>query len=107
MGTAYCTYDLDERDTANHFLLTMRRTIYGQSETPSKANFTAAHSAPLALATDTMNVYPANNTSSFTFTVYSDDFTTIYFWHRIDADSLNDGGVVEFSTDGGPTWITF
>ena len=104
-GTAYCNYDLNDRDTANHFFIdTSQVNNIWEIGTPTKTFFNSAYSAPLALVTDTLNTYPTNNTSSFSFTIYSDDLTYIYFWHRINTDSLSDGGVVEYSTDGGATW---
>lgn len=104
-GTAYCIYDLNDRDTANHFFIdTNQVNNIWEIGTPTKTIFSSAYSGPLALVTDTLNAYPTNNASSFTFTIYSDDLTYIFFRHQINTDSLNDGGVVEYSTDGGTTW---
>lgn len=104
-SSAYRNFDLNDRDTGNYFFIdTTQLNNVWQIGTPAKTVFNSAHSSPLALLTDTMNTYPTNNTSSFSFTIYSDDLTYIYFWHQINTDSLNDGGVVEYSTDGGTTW---
>ena len=103
--SAIRSFDLNDRDTGNYFSINpSQANNLWKIGTPSKSTFTSAYSVPLALVTDTLNPYPDNNTSSFSFTVFSDDLTFISFWHRINTDSLNDGGVVEFSTDGGLTW---
>jgi hypothetical protein len=95
----------EDRDTSNYFYIeTTQTNNLWQIGTPSKTIFNSAYTAPLALATDTLNVYPNGNISSFEFVIYTDDATFISFWHRFNADSLADGGVVEVSTDGGSTW---
>ena len=104
-GTAYCTYDFDDRDTAHHFYVdTSQTNNIWQIGIPSKNIFNTAHSPQFSLITDSLNTYPINNISSFSFTLRSDDWTEINFWHRINSDQLNDGGVVEYSTDGGISW---
>lgn len=104
-ATANRNFNLNDRDTGHYFFIdTTQLNNIWKIGTPTKTLFNSAHSSPLALVTDTMNTYPNNNTSSFTFTIYTDDATSINFWHQINTDSLSDGGVVEFSTDGGTTW---
>ena len=82
-----------------------------QIGSPSKIFFDSAYSAPNAIVTDTLNYYPVNNTSSFTV-MYSSFlasapciFIILDFWHKLDADSLQDGGYIEVSYDLGATWI--
>lgn len=95
----------DDRDTANYFYIdTTQTSNLWQIGTPSKTDFNIAYSLPLALLTDTLNIYPNGNISSFEFVVWTDDATLISFWHRFSADSLADGGIIEVSTDGGSTW---
>ncbi len=104
-ATAYRNFDYNDRGTGNYFFIdTTQLNNIWEIGAPGKILFNSAYSSPLALVTDTMNAYPINNTSSFTFTIATDDATTISFWHQINSDSLSDGGVVEFSTDGGVTW---
>src|SRR5204863_2124304 len=92
--TQYRFFDLNDRDTGKYFFIdTTQAGNIWQIGTPSKTVFGSAYSTPLALITDSANAYPANNQSSFTVTIYTDDETFFSFWHRIDADSLNDGGV--------------
>jgi hypothetical protein len=102
--SAYRHFDFNDRDTGNYFYITPSLGNIWQIGTPSKTVFNAAYSAPLALITDTLNTIPPANMSSFGFTLYTDDVTTISFWHRINCDSLSSGGVVEYSTDGGLSW---
>lgn len=100
-------YDLNDRDTIDKyfFIDTTQTNNIWQLGTPSKPIFNSAYSAPLALVTDTLNNYPNNNTSSFSFIVWTNcNWSEINFWHRINADSLKDGGVIEYSIDGGTTW---
>lgn len=95
----------EDRDTAKYFHIdTTQPNNLWQIGTPSKTVFNNAYSAPLALMTDTLNIYPNVNISSFEFVIYTDDATFISFWHRFNTDSLADGGVVDVSTDGGSTW---
>jgi hypothetical protein len=104
-GTAFCTYDLNDRDTSNYFFIdTTQPNNIWVIGTPAKSVFNSAYSPPLALVSDTLNPYPINNVSSFSFTIATDDLTYIHFWHRINTDSLTDGGVIEYSTDGGANW---
>lgn len=104
-GTAECTYDFDDRDTAHHFYIdTNQMNNVWQIGIPSKNIFNLAYSPPFSFVTDSLNPYPINNTSSFSFTLRSDDWTFINFWHRINSDQFNDGGAVEYSTDGGINW---
>ena len=76
---------------------------------PSKTNFTNAYSPPLAIVTDTLNPYPVNSNSSFSFVIpynlvqYS--FTTYFqFYHKYDTDTIQDFGTIEASYNGGSTW---
>lgn len=97
--------NFEDRDTMNYFYFdSTQSNNTWQIGTPLKTTFNSAYTIPYALVTDTMNSYPTNNTSSFEFTIYTDDMTFISFWHRLDSDSLTDGGVVEISKDGGLTW---
>lgn len=77
---------------------------------PQKTLFDTAASIPNVIITDTINYYPANDTSSFQVHFDSD-----YFWdmagvfafqwqQKLDYDSLFSGGKVEFSVDSGQTW---
>ncbi|PCH99335.1 MAG: hypothetical protein COB85_00080 [Bacteroidetes bacterium] len=97
--------NFEDRDTANYFYFdTTQTNNIWQIGTPSKTVFNSAYSNPLALVTDTLTAYPTGNKSTFEFVLYSDDQTSIEFWHRFDTDSLKDGGIIEASMDGGLNW---
>lgn len=100
-------FDLNDRDTTNRYIYvdsTQTSNIW-ELGTPSKVIFDSAYSLPLALVTDTINTYPNNNTSSFSFIVWTDcNWSAVYFMHRFNTDTLSDGCVIEYSVDGGTTW---
>jgi len=83
-----------------------------QIGTPQKSWLNNAYSPPLAIITDTVNPYPAGNTSSFSFVIDSGQIfplsgrlaTYFSFIHRYETDTINDYGTVEASIDGGITW---
>ena len=74
---------------------------------PQKAIFHSASTAPNVLVTDTVNYYPPNNISRFTF-----KFETMFQWgvlalawnQKLDLDNDSDGAIIEFSVDSGQTW---
>ncbi|MBL7772999.1 MAG: T9SS type A sorting domain-containing protein [Chitinophagaceae bacterium] len=74
----------------------------------SKFGNSSVRDSSCALITDSLNVYPINNTSKFT--VFLNPPGWIYnqyikFWHRFDTDSLLDGCWIECSEDSGTTWF--
>lgn len=75
---------------------------------PHKTIFNMAATEPNAIVTDTLNKYPSNNTSSFTFHVDLSNFfgniIATRWKQKLDMDKHNDGGIVEFSIDNGVTW---
>ncbi len=74
---------------------------------PSKSILNSPHSAPNSLMTDTLNTYPALDSSQFHFTVGATWFWGIvaYQWTQsIDFEEISDGGLIEFSVDSGDTW---
>lgn len=82
-----------------------------QIGSPEKNSFDKAYSAPNAICTDLVNPYPVNDTSIFTLTnIANGGFENNYIAilagkYKIDSDSLNDFGLIEFSPDNGHTWI--
>lgn len=77
---------------------------------PQKTIFNSAATVPNALVTDTINYYPINNTSSFTFGV--DPYA--YQWggilalqwkQKLDLADTLDGAYIEYSIDTGATWV--
>ncbi|MCB0807097.1 MAG: T9SS type A sorting domain-containing protein [Bacteroidales bacterium] len=75
---------------------------------PQKAIFNSAATIPNAMITDTTHFYPASNTSRFRARIINDwvFFGVLAFqWmQKLDMDSDHDGGIIEFSTDGGDSW---
>jgi len=58
------------------------------------------------IMTDTLNPYPPNANDFFTINIgYLVPNVIVDFWHKYVTDSLHAGGIVEFSTDSGATWI--
>jgi len=94
-----------------------------QIGTPNKAiiNYNGAFvSHYKGIVTDTLTPYPTNAYSSFIFTIpfqfMGDDYvnsvikcgcdlTYMSFFGKYDTDTLNDGGTIELSYDGGQTWF--
>jgi hypothetical protein len=76
---------------------------------PTKTVFTAAHSIPNSLVTDTLNSVPANDTSTFYLLHERDNLAPfhvfgLHFWFQLDGDST-DYGIIEVSPDNGLNWI--
>lgn len=78
---------------------------------PNKALFSSSYSLSNAIITDTVNYYPINDTSSFTiYHLANNGFTfphtaRLHFSYKVDTDTLNDFGMIEFSPDNGMNWI--
>lgn len=77
---------------------------------PQKVTFNNAYSEPNDIVTDSVSFYPVNNTSAFILKnlalegfIYGLEFFSGHFY--VQADSLNDYGLMEFSPDNGTTWI--
>ncbi|MCD4730592.1 MAG: T9SS type A sorting domain-containing protein [Bacteroidales bacterium] len=74
---------------------------------PQKIIFDSAVTFPNVIMTDTINFYPVNNTSGFQFTIIpwvTWGILAIQWMQKLDMDSGADGGVIEFSVDGGNSW---
>ncbi len=76
---------------------------------PQKTIFNSAATLPKVIVTDTLQYYPINNTSSFSFSLPVSQFGSVYYklqWkQKLDMDSHHDGGIVEYSINNGTTWI--
>ncbi len=76
---------------------------------PQKTVFNAAYSQPNALLTDTINTYPAHDTSSFTL-YHARDFLLnvlsmrLQFYYKLDKDPQA-SAKLEMSGDRGASWI--
>lgn len=80
-----------------------------QRGTPLKGSFTSAWSLPKAMVTDTLNPYPQGNLSSFEVviplvnTLYFMN-TTVSFRHRMNTDTLRDGGYIQVRYHPDSAW---
>lgn len=76
---------------------------------PQKQLFNAPATVPNVLVTDTINPYPANDTSSFVFEMVPWSNWGIFAlqWkQKLDLDSAQDVGIIEYSADDGVTWTS-
>ncbi len=75
---------------------------------PGKVIFDTAATFRNVLVTDTVNYYPVNNTSIFSFDIGptwpANGILGIQWKQKLDMDKKRDGGKVEFSVDYGVTW---
>jgi hypothetical protein len=80
-----------------------------QIGTPQKTIFDSAATQPYAIVTDTINFYPTSDTSRFIAKVWMNFGTWGIFalqWkQKLDMDTAFDGGIIEYSTDTGNTWV--
>ncbi len=74
---------------------------------PQKTIFNAPATVPNVIVTDTINAYPANDTSSFYFEVpvwINWGIFAVQWKQKLDLDSAMDVGTLSYSGDGGATW---
>lgn len=101
----------DGADTAANRILTIQMDSASgnlwQVGLPRKGVFDSAASTPNAILTDTVSGYGLGLNQSFHYT-YKDPQTfgilAIRWMQKIQAASGKDGGMVEFSVDGGQSW---
>ncbi len=77
---------------------------------PQKNIFTSAYSIPNAIVTDTLNSYPNNDSSKFIIrhkVQHPGSYcgTSIFAYYKVNTDTLNDFGKIEFSFNKGYTWM--
>lgn len=78
---------------------------------PQKTVFDSAYSWPNVIATDTASAYPTNDTSVFVLKNVDVGGFALHHtavlggYYRVNTDSLNDYGLIEFSPDNGLTWV--
>jgi hypothetical protein len=74
---------------------------------PRKTIFNAAATAPNAMMTDTVSLYPQSDTSRFSFRIRGQQFggvnavVAIRWKQKLDMEKRHSGGIVEFSKNGG------
>jgi hypothetical protein len=75
---------------------------------PHKTIFHKAATVPNAIVTDTIHYYPNNNISRFTFQfvrVTNYGVLALQWMQKLDLDTNHDGGIIEYSTNKGLTWV--
>ena len=75
---------------------------------PKKTIFKAAATVPNVIVTDTINKYPLNNTSRFSFKIFPFSkfgVLAVHWKQKLDMDKHHSGGIIEFSADKGSTWL--
>lgn len=113
----YWYYEINFEDTSEFFRLNIEtvsnpNNIWQIGE-PQKSIFQSANSTPNAIVTDTLNSYPVNDTSKFIIKHIVESFggfdtpqhATIAGKYKVNSDTLNDFGMIEFSPDNGNTWV--
>jgi len=75
---------------------------------PQKTVFNAAYTVPNAIMTDTISAYPPSIGSQFTVAILPEfiwfGILAVQWMQKLDYEAGADGGLVEFSGDGGTTW---
>lgn len=95
---------IDFESTVPHIQLDTSAGNLWQIGPPQKTLFDAARSPVNALMTDTINNYPPNTHTSFTYEIYDPVSVDVAFWYRIDSEEGMDGAYLEVSVDTGQTW---
>ena len=85
-------------------------SVLWQRGVPNGTNINAPHSSPNVWMTD-LNAGYTNNAEEYLYTPFYDftsvlpgDSALLSFYHWVDA-STNDGGYIQYTNDGGSTWI--
>jgi len=112
VSSGFCQKWITFDDSINLFRIQIDTTLPNniwQIGQPQKTTFTSSRSIPNGIVTDLHNPYPVNNTSVFYLGTGGDNFdkehfAALWFWYKIDCDTLNDFGKVEVTSDMGNTW---
>lgn len=108
MPVVYVTYT-DDFEGPNFFASADGNASW-QRGTPASSVINYAHSPVTAWKTNLNGYYPANcndnlYTPKINFT-HVQDTAVMTFWHWYETSSGSDGGSVQYSINGGTTWIT-
>lgn len=112
IGTYYQYFDGANTTPSTSILVTIpsSSTNVWQIGKPQKPLFSSASTTPNVIVTDTVNYYPSSNTSTFTFYVRNTmmgpmSIMALRWKQKLDMDQGLDGGIVEYSTNSGVTWV--
>lgn len=101
---------LDFENPSDYIMVNPSLQNLWQSGQPQKEFFNEAYSLTKVMVTDTLSPYPPLNHSWFDLVVGSFNNPTypyimfFDFWHKIDTDTLRDGGYITVSWDYGASW---
>ncbi len=110
IGDEYSVDTITFEDTCLYLKIDTSATNIWQVGEPYKTFFHESFSLPNAIVTDTLNNYPINNYSYFDLIIDENSFLwgldqmCFEFKHKIDTDTLKDGGYITISYDKGVTW---
>jgi len=113
VGTSQTTVRYNTNFENNHDFVVIDTTQPNniwQIGKPNKLGFDSAFYSPYAIVTDSINLYPTNNLSSFQIKVKAPyksfcwSAVSLGFLHKYDTDSLQAGGYIDISYDGGLHW---
>jgi len=102
-------FDGADTSAANSIIISMdpNPANIWQIGRPQKIIFDSAATLPNALVTDTINSYPVNNISRFSFKIVpwvTWGLLAIQWKQKLDMDLHHDGAIIEYSVDTGVTW---
>ena len=103
-------FDGEDKSPENSLLINLSPEAANvwQIGKPSKKFFSRASTFANALITDTIKPYPVNVDASFSFKLvpqnYSNGILALQWKQKLDLDPGKDGGIIEYSTDGGSSW---
>jgi len=106
--TFYVSYT-DNFEGSNYFVSSDGNATWERG-TPSSVTINSAHSPVTAWKTN-LDGYYSNNSNDNLYTpklnfIYVPDTATLTVWHWYETESAMDGGNIQYSTNGGTTWIT-
>jgi len=110
------TFDFNSADDSSFYFFyydTLQVNNIWQVGHPDKNLFNYGYNGSKALVTDTLNPYPENNISSFQFSIKNCSWENnggcgaygicyIYVAHKINSDTIAEGGIIEVSHNGSP-----
>jgi hypothetical protein len=106
--TFYQYFDGADTSIYNAVMIEKDTNSCWQIGPPQKTLFNSASTVPNVIITDTINSYRTNDTSSFRIRILNEwenwGILALQWSQKLDLDSLNDWGIVEYSKDDGVTW---
>lgn len=96
--------NFDSEPAKTYFYIDTATNNTWQIGQPQKTFMDNAFTVPNALITDTISFYPTDNYSTVNMKLYiTQPFVDVFFMHKFDTDTLQDGGSIELSIDDS-TW---